>query len=519
MKGAAILTLAAIFSKILSALYRVPFQNIVGDTGFYIYQQVYPLYGILLALCTYAFPVMISKMVVDKKEHSSEKEVLRVLQLSFLYLTFVGIVIFLFLRLGANSIAGWMGDPLLAPLIGLMAYPFLLMPILSTSKGWFQANYNMVPSAFSQTGEQLIRVIVILGLSILLMTLESSLYDVGKGAVLGSLAGAVTGVGILLFFLKKQDINWRSLGSFTIRREDWSVIRQLTITGTAIGMGSMLLVLYQLMDSLNVYSMLVAGGIEEGAAKSLKGVYDRGQPLLQMGVVVATSLSLAIVPIIASAHENKKLEIVRQQARLAVKVGLLFGAAAAAGLMNIIDPLNHMLFQDSQGSLVLAVLSASVLFASVILTISAVLQGVGDYHLAAWSIVFSLVIKYGLNGLLIPSYGTMGASISTVAALVFVTAAVVWRLRRKVGYLLSRLFYMRLALGLLAMTLTVQTLLHLPVPFPDSRLTAVIMCLLGVTAGAWVFFKVSWRKGLFTQDEVKQIPLGRKLERLFGRLP
>ena len=31
VKGAMILTLAALVSKILSAVYRVPFQNIVGD--------------------------------------------------------------------------------------------------------------------------------------------------------------------------------------------------------------------------------------------------------------------------------------------------------------------------------------------------------------------------------------------------------------------------------------------------------------------------------------------------------
>lgn len=49
-KGAAILTAAALAAKLLSALYRVPYQNMVGDIGFYIYQQVYPIYGIVVAL-------------------------------------------------------------------------------------------------------------------------------------------------------------------------------------------------------------------------------------------------------------------------------------------------------------------------------------------------------------------------------------------------------------------------------------------------------------------------------------
>lgn len=42
VRGAFILSLASLVTKILSAVYRVPFQNLVGNTGFYVYQQIYP---------------------------------------------------------------------------------------------------------------------------------------------------------------------------------------------------------------------------------------------------------------------------------------------------------------------------------------------------------------------------------------------------------------------------------------------------------------------------------------------
>ena len=44
----ALLTVAALLVKILSAIYRVPFQNLVGDEGFYIYQQVYPFIAVFV---------------------------------------------------------------------------------------------------------------------------------------------------------------------------------------------------------------------------------------------------------------------------------------------------------------------------------------------------------------------------------------------------------------------------------------------------------------------------------------
>ncbi len=77
LRGAFILTLAALFTKILSAFYRIPYQNIAGDVGFYIYQQVYPFYGIFLALSTYGYPVAISKLIAQNKQPTYEFAVAR----------------------------------------------------------------------------------------------------------------------------------------------------------------------------------------------------------------------------------------------------------------------------------------------------------------------------------------------------------------------------------------------------------------------------------------------------------
>lgn len=65
MKGAALLTIAALIVKVLSAFYRVPFQNLVGDEGFYIYQQVYPVISIFVVWTSSGFAVAISKMLAD----------------------------------------------------------------------------------------------------------------------------------------------------------------------------------------------------------------------------------------------------------------------------------------------------------------------------------------------------------------------------------------------------------------------------------------------------------------------
>ena len=58
IKGATFLGVGTLISKILGAIYRVPLTNMIGGYGMGIYQTVFPLYAILLALSTAqpAFP-------------------------------------------------------------------------------------------------------------------------------------------------------------------------------------------------------------------------------------------------------------------------------------------------------------------------------------------------------------------------------------------------------------------------------------------------------------------------------
>lgn len=94
VKGAFLLTVAAIITKILSAIYRVPFQNIAGDIGFYIYQQVYPFYGAAVVLSTYGFPVVISKLYAEKMSLNDRDGANQLLVISFFFLLLLGLICF-----------------------------------------------------------------------------------------------------------------------------------------------------------------------------------------------------------------------------------------------------------------------------------------------------------------------------------------------------------------------------------------------------------------------------------------
>ncbi|WP_335872103.1 putative polysaccharide biosynthesis protein [Bacillus sp. 2205SS5-2] len=521
VKGAFVLTIAAFISKILSAVYRIPFQNIVGDIGFYIYQQVYPFYGIAIALSTYGFPVIISKLLAERYEENDLDGVNLVLRSAFLLLSFIGVSLFLCVHFGAGWIATLMGDRQLELLIKIISLSFLFLPFLSTLRGYFQGKGDMIPTAVSQVVEQLVRVITILAFSFVLISAGYSLYYAGGGALFGSLTGGVMAIFILSSFLIiRKDRSFIKIfkGSW---REHFGLIKILGLQGTAICISGMLLVLLQFIDAFSVYSYLVASGMNENEAKEIKGVYDRGQPLIQLGTVVATSISLTAVPLITAAYKQKDFKAVKEYILLALKVSMIVGLGASIGLINLIDPVNTMLFENSKGSSVLAVFCLAIFFTSLILTLSSILQGVGKLYVPAIIIILGVLLKYGLNKWLIPTFATMGASVSTVLVLVIMTMGFVLILRRVFPIpFLAKEFYFTAVFSLMGMTAVIQIWLRVAALLTNlmpERVASVGMSLGGVIIGGLVYITLIVNSKMVNEKEIALLPLGSKLLRLKRR--
>jgi O-antigen/teichoic acid export membrane protein len=523
LKGAMVLTMAALVTKILSAVYRVPFQNIVGDIGFYIYQQVYPFYGIAIALSTYGFPVIISKLVAEKLEKDDEEGAKDVALTSFLFLCIVGLVWFMLIYFGAGMIAGWMGDQKLMPLIQVISLSFLLLPPLSALRGYYQGKENMLPTAVSQVAEQSIRVVTILLFSTVLVAQGYSLYTVGNGALFGSITGGIAGIIVLVFFMALKKEKALTSGIFTLSKDYLSIWKRLLKDGTAICVSAMLLILLQFIDSLNLYALLTSSGMEENLAKKWKGIYDRGQPFVQLGNVVATSISLTIVPLVTSAYMSKKESLVREYSQLSLKISIIIGFAASLGLINLIVPTNTMLFENASGSSVIAVFCISIFFSCLILTFAGIFQGIGSIYYPAGCIIAGVVLKYAGNAILVPAFGTMGASLATISSLAVITLLMVLRLKKIFPIrLIDPSFYKTLFVSGAAMTLVLQGLMLLygmvlTAGMPDREM-AVFFSLGGVLIGGAVFIVVLLRGHVLSQEELSFLPFGSKWVRLMEKI-
>ncbi|MFX3624200.1 MAG: oligosaccharide flippase family protein [Ectobacillus sp.] len=521
-RGAIILTLSGLIMKVLSAFYRIPYQNIAGDIGFYIYQQVYPLYGISLVLATYGFPVVISKLVASRFEKGDQRGVEGVIFVSFWFLMIGGACLFLIIFLGADYIGFLMGDRKLGILLKVVAFSFLFMPFLSTARGYFQGIGNMTPTAVSQVAEQSVRVGVIIVLSLILVSAGFDIYIVGAGAMFGSAAGAAIGVAILVYFLRKDIKRIFSRGREDI--PDKALIVKLVFwQGIAICISNLSLILIQLIDSVSLYKLLVMTGLTGHEAKVLKGVYDRGMPLIQLGTVAATAFSLPLIPLITGARTRGDKAFIQEKVQLAMKITLIIGLAASAGLICIIRPTNIMLFQNNSGSNILALLAVSILFSAFSITSASILQGLGNTTLPAFFTFIGAAVKYAGNILLVPGMGAKGAAIATVSALFSIAALNTIAVMRRVHHpIVSWSIAGRIVFSCFGMVLIVIIYTYIfenifPVFYVHHRAVASLEALTAVTIGGIAYIFLIFKLRVFTNEELGAVWKGGKIPLIFRR--
>ena len=180
------------------------------------------------------------------------------------------------------------------------------------------------------------------------------------------------------------------------------------------------------------------------------------------------------------------------------------------------DPVNQMLFTDVKGSVTLSIFSISILFSSIIMTLTAVIQSLNFYKAPVLIVLAGVVSKWFLDLWFIPRYQISGAAISTVLALLGMTIALsvilkncvkaplfmkrdIWIILRSAVLMGVALFLFNSIFGLFS---------------NQTRWESSLQALLGVGVGAIVFTTTVLRSNLFTQEELVLLPFGYKLIRL-----
>ncbi|MFZ3579236.1 putative polysaccharide biosynthesis protein [Virgibacillus sp. DJP39] len=513
IKGALILTLAGLVSKVLSAGYRVPLQNLTGDIGFYIYQQVYPFLGIALVLGLYGFPSVISKVTNDLLEQRKTISLNSVYMPFFFILLIINGFIFALIYFNAPDIADWMGDHNLTRSLQATSFVFLLIPFTAIMRGVFQGHYQMQPTALSQVGEQLIRVVIIITAAIMLFVQQGNIYRIGEAGAIAAIAGACAATIILGVFLMKKRL-WSREKYVVPWAYYWKV---LLFFGLIAALNHMILLVIQLADAFTLVPGLQEFGLTQIAAMEAKGIFDRGQPLIQLCTVIGSSFALALIPNLSRGKLKESPKETYHFAGSALSFSFFLTVGATAGIILIFPEVNKLLYQSQSGTGSLRILMLAIVFSSLSITVISILQGLNRMKRTAFFIILALVLKWIGNNYLVPLFGITGSAMSTVLALVFLCFLVFLALKKELPhlYFFSQMKWraLLLATGGMAVAVTGMDIL-VPDRLHDERFVLLAYVMSVSLLGAITYLILLLKLHAFTEKQLRMLPYASFLIRI-----
>ncbi|MBO8164479.1 MAG: polysaccharide biosynthesis protein [Brevibacillus sp.] len=523
LSGALILAVAGVLSKVIGMFYRIPLQEIVGNNGLGLYQEVYPLYLTFLILATAGVPVALSRMIAEALAEGRPDDVHQILARSMLMMGVIGLLLFVVLYLSSPLIALLMGNPHLTQPIRAISSSLLFVPLIAVLRGFFYGHQKMLYVGISQVVEQTLRVAFILLASIYLVSLGKDTDTVITGVNVGTMISTVLSLGVLLGFLCWHSRKEQRRVRFVWRRLDWWVDRRFYLTMWRIAwpicISALVIPIFSLVDSffaINIFRYV--WHVDGWTADSWFGIYSRGGPLLQLASLFGSSIALSIVPAIAEARRQGDEARVTMLIRLSYRFAWLIGLPAGLGITAVAEGANLALYGDTDGTRAMAILGVSAVPLSLLLATNGILQGLGRekqpaVHLA-WGILAKAIATIAFTSWM----GIDGLALSWLLT----TAFVCYLNHRAVSKLVTLELKWRFDMVLPLVTANVMLLLAwgatetaaylLKSAAFGARLLGAVETIAGISVGAVVYLGLLLTLPLIERRELEWIPGGGRLQ-------
>ncbi|BBI30659.1 polysaccharide biosynthesis protein [Cohnella abietis] len=531
-QGAALLGGAALLSKLIGTLQKIPLQNMAGDEVFGLYSAVYALAVMWMTLAAAGIPVAVSALVAERSAHGDEQGAQRVLRWSLGLLGISGLLMFGLLWFGADLLAGWMGLESAAPAIRMSSFALLFAPITAVLRGYRQGQMQMLRPAISQLSEQFARVAFMLIALIWAVRAGWSSASTAAAVHGGLAAGAIAGLLAMLWVTGKgrtqKPVIVRSKGAkmtfssqglgasgqpiriVKLPETRRALLKKIVGVAIPVAIASVVAPLLGLIDAFSLPRLLQQGDVEAVWSLAQYGIYNRGVALLQLVVMGAAGAASVLVPALTAARARGDEAGFAERAVFAMRLAWWFGGAAAIGLALLASPINKALFSDGSGTAAMVIIAFAAVGGTLQAVSAALLQGMGSLRAPAVNLAAAVLLKLTLNAALVPAYGIRGAAAAMAVA--YATAALLnaLSLRQRVQLPAPRLTVAwrstaALAAMAAAVALTALGLGALTAALP-TRLAALLVALPGVAVGAAIFAAALVALGAITPPQWRELP-------------
>lgn len=505
-QGAILLAICSILAKLLGGAYRIALTYIMGAEGIGYYQLVFPFFALLLAITSNAIPLTLSRQISAELTKGRGGAVKAIVRKAVLYAVFAGAagatITVLLSRLMANAQSQesvYICYIAIAPAI-------IFVALAGVFKGWFLGHGSTTPSGVSQ----IIEVIVKFGLGLVFA------YLLMPKGLMQAVAGALVAVSISEFISLLTVFVWylvsakdeKKLPPLATEYKFFSTFLPITASG-------FIFPLIAFIDSVMVVNLLIKGGVSD--AVSQYGILTGPvASVINMPIVLAMSISVAIVPAVASAMAGYDVVSVKQKTATTLKMCLMIampfflgGAIMSKQVVGVLYPSLGQAHKDLTAYL-LSLTAINVLLLSMLEALDAILQGLGRLRPVLVNISVGGALKILIELIFVPRWGIVASGVSSV---VFYLTA----------FVLNGVYYNKLvgknaklfkSISKISLSGAIMSLAMLPGVFIRNNIWSLVYA---VCVGGAVYIASLLLIRAVEKNEMQMLPLGNKLTRILTK--
>lgn len=309
-------------SKMLGLFYVVPLNSLAGEGNMVFYSIAYTYYDLLLKICGAGIPFAIAAMVAKYYSREDYKTVLLIKKLGSSLLLISSFVIALFFVAFSYPLAsGVMGETAvesdiiaLNNLFRILAIALILVPYLSSIRGYYQGLKCLGIYASSQVIEQFVRVFSIIFLGYITVSIFKfdSIYAIYM-AMLSAAIGALITIVYLHLNTRNEDKDIKELALSQQKSEKSaaSILSEMLSLGIPYLVISFLGTASSLVNSNFFMSYATGIGVEYNTAKLVLGILQVNcNKIAAIPQVLTLGFSAGLVPYLTEdleSHDYKAL--------------------------------------------------------------------------------------------------------------------------------------------------------------------------------------------------------------------
>lgn len=528
LKGSAWMTFGSIASRILGALYIIPWYAWMGSYGNIanaLTARSYNIYTIFILISTAGIPGAIAKQVAKYNALNEYGIGRKLFRKGLILMAILGIVSAAIMYFASPLLAsnGSQSDPRQVAVMRSLSYAILIIPILSIMRGYFQGYADMMPSAMSQFVEQFARVVWMLLTAFVIMQIQHGSYV--HAVIQSNLAaaiGALFGIGLLIWFLfsRRNQLNYLVEHSnnriHVSTTELFMEIIEQAIPFIIIDSG---ITLFSLVDQYTFHPMIAS--LVHASSDTIEDWYAlfglNANKLIMIIVSLASAMAVTAIPLLSAAHTRGDYKSISKQIANTMDLFLFVMIPAAFGMAAISRPIYTVFYgPDLLGSNVLYLSSFTAISLGLFTVLMAILQGLSENGLAIKYLVLGLILKGILQYPMIFLFKVYGPLVATNLGLLIIVALSLKHLEVQYDFNLNRtsrrlagvtVFSIGMFLVVKLCEMGLGKFLN-----PDHRFTALVLVIVAVGAGIIFYGLVTLKTGL------AQSVLGSKVESILVRL-